>query len=228
MSSIKILIADDEERMRRLLRDFLKRQNYTVVEAPDGRSALECFYKEESTISLVLLDVMMPYIDGWEVLRKIREHSKVPVIMLTAKSNENDELLGFGMGADEYITKPFSPMILIARIQAVLKRYNYDSKEKRCFNGLVIDDSAHVVTADGIEVTLTPKEYELLLYFCSNEGLALSREKILNSVWNYDYFGDERTVDTHIKKLRLKLGSKGDYIQTVRGIGYKFDVHKDA
>lgn len=228
MSGVKILIADDEERMRRLLKDFLKRQNYTVIEAADGKAALECFYKEEQTISLVILDVMMPYIDGLEVLRKIREHSKVPVILLTAKCTENDELLGFGMGADEYITKPFSPMILIARIQAVLKRYNYDTTEKRCFNGLEIDDSAHVVTADGVEVALTPKEYELLLYFCNNEGIALSREKILNSVWNYDYFGDERTVDTHIKKLRLKLGSKGDYIQTVRGIGYKFDVQKDA
>ena len=228
MSGVKILIADDEERMRRLLKDFLKRQNYTVIEAADGKAALECFYKEELTISLVILDVMMPNIDGLEVLRKIREHSKVPVILLTAKCTENDELLGFGMGADEYITKPFSPMILIARIQAVLKRYNYDNIEKRCFNGLEIDDSAHVVTADGLEVALTPKEYELLLYFCNNEGIALSREKILNSVWNYDYFGDERTVDTHIKKLRLKLGPKGDYIQTVRGIGYKFDVQKDA
>ncbi len=221
---VKILIADDEERMRRLVSDFLKRQGYSVMEAENGQQAIEVFNTIGDTISLIILDVMMPGIDGWEVLRHIREHSKLPVIMLTAKSTEADELFGFGLGADEYITKPFSPMILIARVQAVLKRYNVTISEKRIYNGLEIDQSAHTVYSEGEEIGLTPKEFELLLYLCDNAGIALSRDKILNSVWDYEYFGDARTVDTHIKKLRLKLGKKGDYIQTIRGLGYKFEV----
>lgn len=223
---IKILVADDEERMRRLVSDFLKRQGYAVVEAENGRQALDCVISMGQAISLVILDVMMPVMDGWEVLRHIREQSKIPVIMLTAKSTESDELFGFGLGADEYITKPFSPMILIARVQAVLKRYNVAINEKRMYNGLEIDEAAHTVFCDGEEIELTPKEFELLVYLCDNNGIALSRDKILNSVWDYEYFGDARTVDTHIKKLRLKLGEKGDYIQTIRGLGYKFEVIK--
>lgn len=224
MNVVKILLADDEERMRRLVSDFLRKQGYDVIEAEDGKGALECFVSMNQSIALVILDVMMPGMDGWEVLRFIREHSKVPVIMLTAKSTEADELLGFGLGADEYITKPFSPMILIARVQAVLKRYNAVLNEKKTYDGLEIDESAHTVYCEDKEVELTPKEFELLVYLCNNEGIALSRDKILNSVWDYEYFGDARTVDTHIKKLRLKLGSKGDYIQTIRGLGYKFEV----
>lgn len=224
MNTVKVLVVDDEERMRRLVSDFLKKQGYNVVEAENGQQAMDCFLSMNQTISLVILDVMMPVMDGWEVLRSIRKQSKVPVIMLTAKSTEADELLGFGMGADEYISKPFSPMILIARVQAVLKRYNAVLNEKKIYEGLEIDESAHTVCCDGMEVELTPKEFELLVYLCNNEGIALSRDKILNSVWDYEYFGDARTVDTHIKKLRLKLGKKGDYIQTIRGLGYKFEV----
>ena len=226
MNVIKILVVDDEERMRRLVSDFLKRQGYTVIEAENGKQALDYFTTMEQTISLMILDVMMPIMDGWEVLRCIREHSKLPVIMLTAKSTESDELLGFGLGADEYISKPFSPMILIARVQALLKRYNFALNEKKMYDGLEIDESAHTVYSDGEEIELTPKEFELLLYLCNNIGIALSRDKILNSVWDYEYFGDARTVDTHIKKLRLKLGQKGDFIQTIRGLGYKFEVTK--
>ncbi len=226
MNLIKILVADDEERMRRLVSDFLKKQDYDVVEAENGKQALDYFKAMEQSISLVILDVMMPIMDGWEVLRCIREHSKLPVIMLTAKSTESDELLGFGLGADEYISKPFSPMILIARVQAVLKRFNVALNQKKVYDGLEIDESAHTVYSDGEEVELTPKEFELLLYLCNNIGIALSRDKILNSVWDYEYFGDVRTVDTHIKKLRLKLGQNGDYIQTIRGLGYKFEVQK--
>jgi len=226
MNVIKILIADDEERMRRLVSDFLKRQGYVVIEAENGKQALDYFTTMGQSISLIILDVMMPIMDGWEVLRCIREHSKLPVIMLTAKSTESDELLGFGLGADEYISKPFSPMILIARVQALLKRYNFALNEKKMYDGLEIDESAHTVYSDGEEIELTPKEFELLLYLCNNIGIALSRDKILNSVWDYEYFGDARTVDTHIKKLRLKLGQKGDFIQTIRGLGYKFEVTK--
>lgn len=226
MSSVKILIADDEERMRRLVTDFLKRQGYAVIEADNGLQALERFMEHSESINLVILDVMMPVMDGWEALRNIRQHSKVPVIMLTAKSTEADELLSFGLGADEYITKPFSPMILIARVQALLKRSNVNISNKKSFNGLEIDPTAHTVHADGREIELTPKEFELLLYLSDNAGIALSREKILNSVWDYGYFGDVRTVDTHIKKLRLKLGEKGEFIQTIRGLGYKFEVDK--
>lgn len=226
MNVIKILIADDEERMRRLVSDFLKKQGYAVIEAENGKQALDYFTTVSQSISLVILDVMMPIMDGWEVLRCIRELSKLPVIMLTAKSTETDELLGFELGADEYISKPFSPMILIARVQALLKRYNVALNEKKVFDGLEINESAHTVYSDGEEIELTPKEFELLLYLCNNSGIALSRDKILNSVWDYEYFGDARTVDTHIKKLRLKLGQKGDFIQTIRGLGYKFEVSK--
>ncbi|MHB8062457.1 MAG: response regulator transcription factor, partial [Ruminiclostridium sp.] len=197
-----------------------------VIEAENGKQALEYFITMEQSISLIILDVMMPIMDGWEVLRCIRDRSKLPVIMLTAKSTESDELLGFGLGADEYISKPFSPMILIARVQALLKRYNFALNEKKMYDGLEIDESAHTVYSDGEEIELTPKEFELLLYLCNNIGIALSRDKILNSVWDYEYFGDARTVDTHIKKLRLKLGQKGDFIQTIRGLGYKFEVTK--
>jgi len=227
MESIRILVADDEERMRKLVSDFLKKQGYSVFEAEDGSRALEIFNNEKQKIDLVILDVMMPNIDGWEVCKEIRRSSQVPVIMLTAKGEESDELLGFGIGADEYITKPFSPMILVARVQALLKRTgNINKNEKRSFCGLEIDEAGHCVNVDGVIVDLTPKEFELLLYLANNKGIALSREQILNSVWDYDYFGDVRTVDTHIKKLRLKLGSKEDFIQTVRGMGYKFEVVK--
>ena len=223
---VKILVADDEDRMRRLVSDFLKRQGYGVIEARDGIEAIQLFNTIGETLSLIILDVMMPGMDGWEVIRHIRLHSRIPVIMLTAKSTESDELFGFGLGADEYVTKPFSPMILIARVQAVLKRYNAAIVDKKVYNGLEIDQSAHTVFADGDQVELTPKEFELLVYLCENEGIALSRDKILNAVWDYEYFGDARTVDTHIKKLRLKLGRIGDYIQTIRGLGYKFEVEK--
>jgi len=223
---IKILIADDEERMRRLVADFLKKQGYAVIEADNGMKALQIIIEQKETISLVILDVMMPIMDGWEALRSIRQYSKVPVIMLTAKCTEADELLSFGIGADEYITKPFSLMILLARVQALLKRLNININGKKSFDGLEIDLPAHTVHVSGQEIELTPKEFELLLYLCDNDGIALSREKILNSVWDYGYFGDVRTVDTHIKKLRLKLGEKGDFIQTIRGLGYKFEVTK--
>lgn len=226
MGLIKILIADDEERMRRLVADFLKKHGYAVIEADDGMKALKIFIEQKETISLVILDVMMPIMDGWETLRNIRQYSKVPVIMLTAKCTEADELLSFGIGADEYITKPFSLMILLARVQALLKRINININGKKSFDGLEIDLPAHTVHVSGQEIELTPKEFELLLYLCDNDGIALSREKILNSVWDYGYFGDVRTVDTHIKKLRLKLGEKGDFIQTIRGLGYKFEVTK--
>lgn len=226
MGLIKILIADDEERMRRLVADFLKKHGYTVIEADDGMKALKIFIEQKETISLVILDVMMPIMDGWETLRNIRQYSKVPIIMLTAKCTEADELLSFGIGADEYITKPFSLMILLARVQALLKRLNININGKKSFDGLEIDPPAHTVHVSGQEIELTPKEFELLLYLCDNDGIALSREKILNSVWDYGYFGDVRTVDTHIKKLRLKLGEKGDFIQTIRGLGYKFEVTK--
>lgn len=221
----KILIADDESRMRRLVSDFLKREGYTVVEAVDGKEALDIF-SEEQGISLIILDVMMPGYDGWTVCREIRKSSKVPIIMLTAKSEEIDELFGFELGADEYVTKPFSPLILVARVQALLRRTSKGVKELTDFGGIQIDESGRAVMVDGEKLELSPKEYELLLYLTTNEGIALSRDQILNSVWNYDYFGDARTVDTHVKKLRLKLGEKGELIQTIRGIGYKFEVEK--
>ncbi len=223
MDKIKILVADDEARMRKLVSDFLVKEGYSVTEAADGNEALDKFY-EDSEISLFILDVMMPGADGWEVCREIRSQSKVPIIMLTAKSDERDELQGFNLGVDEYISKPFSPKILVARVNALLRRSNaLDAPDKLEAGGIVLDKTAHTVTIDGSEVELSFKEFELLAYFMENQSVALSREKILNNVWNYDYFGDARTIDTHVKKLRSKIGSKGDYIHTVWGLGYKFE-----
>jgi two-component system response regulator ResD len=223
MSGIKILVADDEARMRKLVSDFLKKEGYAVVEAEDGKQALQLF-NDTPDFKLVILDVMMPGYDGWTVCREIRKNSPVPIIMLTARSEENDELFGFDLGADEYITKPFSPMILVARVQALIRRVGNGAKSTKIYNGMEIDESGRVVRINGEKVDLSPKEFELLVYLTLNEGIALSREQILNSVWDYDYFGDARTVDTHIKKLRLKMGEKAEYIQTVRGLGYKFEV----
>ncbi|MGE5557419.1 MAG: response regulator transcription factor [Bacillota bacterium] len=225
MSGVKILVADDELRMRKLIADFLKKAGYLVAEAGDGKQALEFFYSRPD-FDLVILDVMMPEYDGWAVCREIRRNSRVPVIMLTARSEERDELFGFELGADEYITKPFSPVILVARIEALLRRSGKGKDGIREFNGLSVDRNGHTVSVNGARIGLSPKEFELLAYLADNAGLALSRDQILNSVWNYDYFGDARTVDTHIKKLRLKLGDKGEYIQTVRGFGYRFEVVK--
>ena len=223
MDGIKILVVDDESRMRKLVRDFLAKEGYTVLEAADGSEALDKFY-EDNGISLVILDVMMPKIDGWEVCREIRSQSKVPIIMLTAKGDERDELQGFELGVDEYISKPFSPKILVARVNALLRRSNkLDAEEKLEAGGIVVDKTAHTVTIDGSPVELSFKEFELLTYFMENQSVALSREKILNNVWNYDYFGDARTIDTHVKKLRSKIGDKGDYIKTIWGMGYKFE-----
>lgn len=221
----KILVADDEYRMRKLVGDFLKKEGYGVVEAEDGKKALDIFFSD-SEISLVVLDVMMPNYDGWTVCREIRKQSGVPVIMLTARSEESDELFGFELGADEYVTKPFSPKILVARVQALLRRAAKECKNIWSFSGLEIDYIGHNVLVNGQRVELTPKEYELLLYMAEKEGQALSRDRILNEVWNYNYFGDVRTVDTHIKKLRLKLGSSSGLIQTIRGTGYKFGAAK--
>lgn len=224
MDKIKILVVDDESRMRKLVKDFLVREGYTVLEAGDGMEAMDLFY-EDKDIALVILDVMMPKMDGWQVCREIRERSKIPVIMLTARSEERDELQGFELGVDEYISKPFSPKILVARVEAILRRtLGTDKNELLQAGGIEIDKAAHQVTIDGKAVELSYKEFELLSYFVENQGLALSREKILNSVWNYDYFGDARTIDTHVKKLRSKLGDKGDYIKTIWGMGYKFEV----
>lgn len=224
MEKIKILVVDDESRMRKLVKDFLVRREFEVIEASDGEEAIEMFYSDKD-ISLIILDVMMPKIDGYQVLKEIRMSSKVPVIMLTAKSTEHDELQGFDKGADEYITKPFSPKILVARVEALLRRSNLlESDEKLEVGGIVIDKSAHTVTIDGELIDLSFKEFELLQYFVENRSIALSREKILNNVWNYDYFGDARTIDTHVKKLRAKMGDKGDYIKTIWGMGYKFEV----
>ena len=222
MDKLKILVVDDEDRMRKLISDFLKIKDFTVVEAANGEEAVDLFFSDKD-ISLVILDVMMPKMDGWEVLKSIREHSKVPVIMLTARSEEQDELRGFEYGADEYISKPFSPKILVARVEAILRRSGMNQEETLDIGGILVDKSAHSVKVDGKELELSFKEYELLLYFIENKDIALSREKILNNVWNYDYFGDARTIDTHVKKLRAKLGEKGEYIKTVWGMGYKFD-----
>ena len=223
MEKIKILVVDDEERMHKLLKDFLKMKDYEVLLAGNGEEAIDLFFKEKS-IALIILDVMMPKMDGWTALKTIREHSKVPVIMLTARSEENDELKGFDYGADEYISKPFSPKILVARVEALLRRSGVQKEELLEVGGIVIDEAAHSVSVDGKPVELSFKEYELLQYFVENKGIALSREKILNNVWNYDYFGDARTIDTHVKKLRAKLMDKGEYIKTVWGMGYKFEV----
>ncbi len=224
MNKLKILVVDDESRMRKLVKDFLVKQNYEVLEAENGSQALDLFF-EQQDIALIILDVMMPKMDGWQVCREIRNYSKVPIIMLTARTDERDELQGFQMGVDEYIAKPFSPKILVARVEAILRRTNQLSENEvlEC-GGISIDKAAHVVTIDGESVDLSFKEFELLTYFMENKGIALSREKILNSVWNYDYFGDARTIDTHVKKLRSKMGDKGDLIKTVWGMGYKFEV----
>ena len=224
MDALKILVVDDESRMRKLVKDFLTKKNFQVLEAGDGEEAMDIFY-EEKDIALIILDVMMPKMDGWEVCREIRKNSKVPIIMLTARSDERDELLGFDLGVDEYISKPFSPKILVARVEAILRRTGQGSAEDvLSAGGIVIDKAAHLATVDGKTMDLSFKEFELLTYFLENEGIALSREKILNSVWNYDYFGDARTIDTHVKKLRSKLGDCGEYIKTIWGMGYKFEV----
>ena len=224
MDTLKILVVDDESRMRKLVKDFLTKKNFQVLEAGNGEEAMDIFY-EEKDIALIILDVMMPKMDGWEVCREIRKNSKVPIIMLTARSDERDELLGFDLGVDEYISKPFSPKILVARVEAILRRTGQNNPEDvLSAGGIVIDKAAHLATVDGRPMELSFKEFELLTYFLENQGIALSREKILNSVWNYDYFGDARTIDTHVKKLRSKMGDKGEYIKTVWGMGYKFEV----
>ena len=225
MDSTKILVVDDEARMRILLGDYLTREGYTVLEAADGEAALDLFYAHKD-IALILLDVMMPKLDGWEVCREIRKSSALPIIMLTARGDERDELLGFELGVDEYIAKPFSPKILIARVGALLRRSGNAAQESLSEGILELDEAAHQVRVNGAVVELSVKEFELLHYFMQNKGIALSRETILNRVWNYDYFGDPRTIDTHVKKLRSKLGEAGAYIQTVWGLGYKFDIPK--
>lgn len=223
MNQLKILVVDDESRMRKLVRDFLVKKDYIVIEASDGEEAIDKFY-EDSSIALVILDVMMPKMDGWQVCKEIRKKSNVPIIMLTAKSDETDELLGFDLGVDEYVSKPFSPKILVARIDAILRRSNKTGENSIITAGnIVIDKDAHIVKVDDKVIDLSFKEFELLVYFIENKGIALSREKILNNVWNYDYFGDARTIDTHVKKIRSKLGSEGDMIKTIWGMGYKFE-----
>ena len=223
MEILKVLVVDDEARMRKLVRDFLTVKGFLVVEAGDGEEAIDIFF-EQKDIALILLDVMMPKMDGWEVCRTIRKYSQVPIIMLTARGEEQDELQGFSLGVDEYISKPFSPKSLVARVEAILRRSSTMSQEVIDVGGIHIDKSAHQVLVDGKNVDLSYKEFELITYFAENQGIALSREKILNNVWNYDYFGDARTIDTHVKKLRSKLGDKGDYIKTIWGMGYKFEV----
>ena len=224
MEDSTILIVDDELRMRKLIKDFLAKEGFYTIEATNGEEAIEIFQENKNKINLVLLDVMMPKIDGWTVLREIRKDSKVPVIMLTARGEEQDELFGFELGVDEYISKPFSPKILVARIEAILKRINGDKKVAKDYGGIIIDDAGRTVVVDGKQIELSLREYELLKYLVDNEKVALSRDKILNNVWNYDYYGDSRTIDSHIKKIRHKLGKKGKYIETIRGIGYKFDT----
>ncbi|MBQ8315244.1 MAG: response regulator transcription factor [Lachnospiraceae bacterium] len=223
MERTKILVVDDESRMRKLVHDFLAKNNYEVIEAENGEEAVDLFF-EQKNIELIILDVMMPKMDGWQVCKEIRQYSSVPIIMLTAKSDERDELLGFELGVDEYISKPFSPKILVARVEAILRRAGTVAAETTEIGGIVLDKSAHQVFVDGRPIELSVKEFELLTYFIDNKGIALSRERILNNVWNYDYFGDARTIDTHVKKLRSKMGDKGDYIKTIWGMGYKFEV----
>ncbi|MFR3141773.1 MAG: response regulator transcription factor [Lacrimispora saccharolytica] len=226
MDKIKILVVDDESRMRKLVKDFLSKSGYEVLEADDGEEAVDIFFKDKE-IALIILDVMMPKMDGWQVCREIRQYSKVPIIMLTAKSDERDELLGFDLGVDEYISKPFSPKILVARVEAILRRTGQtDTESVLEAGGIRINKTAHQATLDGEPLELSYKEFELLTYFLENQGIALSREKILNNVWNYDYFGDARTIDTHVKKLRSKMGEKGEYIKTIWGMGYKFEVDR--
>ena len=224
MENEYILIVDDEARMRKLIKDFLKQKGYVTLEAADGEEALQIFAENKNKIRLILLDVMMPKLDGWSVLRQIRQESKVPIIMLTARGEEQDELFGFELGVDEYISKPFSLKILVARVEAILKRTEVNNKDIKDFGGIVIDSQGRTVTVDGQLVDMSLREYELLVYLIQNQGIALSRDKILNNVWNYDYYGDSRTIDSHIKKIRHKLGKKGKYIETIRGIGYKFEI----
>ena len=227
MEQLKILVVDDETRMRKLVGDFLKKSGYQVLEAGDGSAALDIFF-EQNDVALVILDVMMPKLDGWQVCKEIRQYSKVPIIMLTAKSEEQDELLGFELGVDEYITKPFSPKILVARVEAILRRTSANEGDNiLSAGGICIDKSAHSVTIGGQSVDLSYKEFELLTFFMENKGIALSREKILNNVWNYDYYGDARTIDTHVKKLRSKMGDKGDMIKTIWGMGYKLSIDNE-
>jgi DNA-binding response OmpR family regulator len=227
MEKLKVMVVDDEARMRKLVRDFLEKQDYQVIEAENGEKAVDIFF-DEKDIALIILDVMMPKMDGWQVTREIRQFSKVPIIMLTARADERDELLGFELGVDEYISKPFSPKILVARVNAVLRRSGKAAAEDVLeVAGIRVDKAAHQVTIDGKPIELSVKEFELPQYFVENNGIALSREKILNAVWNYDYFGDARTIDTHVKKLRSKMGTKGEYIRTIWGMGYKFDPNAE-
>ena len=226
MEGAYILVVDDESRMRKLLKDFLSAKGYKILEAEDGEKAIEVFEENRNKIKLILLDVMMHKLDGWSVLRKIRQESNLPVIMLTARGEEQDELFGFELGVDEYISKPFSPKILVARVEAIIKRVYGDTKQAKDYDGIVIDQEGRTVTVDGKPIDLSLREYELLKYLLDNENIALSRDKILNNVWNYDYYGDSRTIDSHIKKIRHKLGKKGKYIETIRGIGYKFEIKK--
>lgn len=223
MESLKVLVVDDEARMRKLVKDFLTIKGFQVIEAGDGEEAVDIFF-EQKDIALIILDVMMPKMDGWEVCKAIRQYSQVPIIMLTARGEERDELQGFNLGVDEYISKPFSPKILVARVEAILRRSNAIANNVVRVDGLEINKEAHQVKIDGAPIELSFKEFELLSYFVENQGIALSREKILNNVWNYDYFGDARTIDTHVKKLRSKMGAKGDYIKTIWGMGYKFEA----
>ena len=225
MEKLKVLVVDDESRMRKLVKDFLSRKNFEVLEAENGEQAVDIFF-ESKEIALIILDVMMPKMDGWQACREIRQYSKVPIIMLTAKSDEKDELLGFELGVDEYISKPFSPKILVARVEAILRRSNALEEDVVNVGGILLDKAAHQVKIDGQNIDLSFKEFELLSYFIVNQGVALSRERILNNVWNYDYFGDARTIDTHVKKLRSKMGPKGDFIKTFWGMGYKFEVEE--
>ena len=225
MKELTILVVDDEARMRKLIKDFLAQKGFNILEAEDGEKALKIYNENKSKINLILLDVMMPKLDGWSVLRQIRQENKtLPIVMLTARSEEQDELFGFELGVDEYITKPFSPKILVARVEAILKRTSPKTKEVKDYDGIIIDNEGRTVTVDGKLVELSFREYELLKYLLDNENIALSRDKILNTVWNYDYYGDSRTIDSHIKKIRHKLGKKGKHIQTIRGIGYKFEI----
>lgn len=226
MDGTYILVVDDESRIRKLLRDFFTAKGYQILEAEDGEKAIEVFEENRNKIKLILLDVMMPKLDGWSVLRKIRQESNLPVIMLTARGEEQDELFGFELGVDEYISKPFSPKILVARVESILKRVYGDTKEVKDYDGIIIDQEGRTVKVDGKPIDLSLREYELLKYLLDNENIALSRDKILNNVWNYDYYGDSRTIDSHIKKIRHKLGKKGKYIETIRGIGYKFEIKK--
>lgn len=224
MNDVTVLVVDDESRMRKLVKDFLMQKGYSVLEAVDGEDALKVFEENSAKISIILLDVMMPKLDGWSVLRQIRQTSKVPIIMLTARGEEQDELFGFELGVDEYVSKPFSPKILVARVEAILNRTKPQQKEVKDYGGIIIDTDGRTVKVDGKQVDLSLREYELLKYLVDNENIALSRDKILNNVWNYDYYGDSRTIDSHIKKIRHKLGKKGKYIETMRGVGYKFEV----